>query len=52
MIFSNIAVSQDVLPVPDKFKSGCSQPTIGLSTRSPMGELEKGPKELKALAAP
>jgi hypothetical protein len=38
--------------VPDKYRSGCSQPTIGLSTRSPIEELEKGPKELKGLAAP
>jgi hypothetical protein len=27
-------------------------PTIGLSTRPPMEELRKGPKELKELAAP
>jgi hypothetical protein len=29
--------------VPDKYRSGCSQPTIELSTGSPMKELEKGP---------
>jgi hypothetical protein len=28
------------------------QPTIGLSTGSPMKELEKGPKEMKVLATP
>ena len=28
-------------------RGGCSQPTIGLSTGSPMEELEKGLKELK-----
>jgi hypothetical protein len=33
--------------VPDKCRGGCSQPTIGLSTGSPVEELEKGPKELK-----
>jgi hypothetical protein len=33
--------------VPDSYRSGCSQPPIGLSTGSPMEELEKGPKELK-----
>jgi hypothetical protein len=38
--------------VPDKYRGECSQPTIGLSTRSPMEELEKGPKELKELVAP
>jgi hypothetical protein len=40
------------LPVPDKYRGECSQSTIGLSIRSPMEELEKGPKELKELAAP
>jgi hypothetical protein len=40
------------LPVPDKYRSGCSQPSIGWSTWSPMKELEKGPKELKGFAAP
>jgi hypothetical protein len=46
----DIAVSWEA--VPDKYRGGCSQPTIGLSTRSPMKELEKGPKKLKELAAP
>jgi hypothetical protein len=32
--------------------NGCSQSTIGLSTGSPMEELEKGLKELKGIAAP
>jgi hypothetical protein len=40
------------LPVPDKYKSGCSQPSIGQSTGSPVKELEKVPKELKGFAAP
>jgi hypothetical protein len=35
--------------VPDKYRSGCSQPTIVLSTMSPVEELEKGLKELKDL---
>jgi hypothetical protein len=30
----------------------CLQPTIGLSTGSPMEELEKGLKELRGFAAP
>jgi hypothetical protein len=38
--------------VPDKYRDGCSQPTIGLSTESTMEELEKVPKELKGFAAP
>ena len=38
----------DVAPGKYRF----SQPTIGLSTGSPMKELEKGPKELKGFAAP
>jgi hypothetical protein len=37
--------------VPDKYKGEFSQPTIGLSTRSPMEELEKEVKELKELVA-
>jgi hypothetical protein len=48
----DIAVSWEVLPVPDKYRSGCSQPFIGLSTRSLIEELEKGPKELKGFTAP
>ena len=36
----------------DKYRWGHSQPAIELSTGSPMGELEKGPKELKGLAVP
>jgi hypothetical protein len=38
--------------VPDRYRGGCSQPTIGMSTKSPMEELEKGPKELKGSVAP
>jgi hypothetical protein len=37
--------------VPDKYRGGCSQANIGLNTISPMEKLEKGPKELKELAA-
>ena len=47
----NIAVSCEALPVPGKNRSGCSQSSIGWSTRSLMKELEKGPKELKGFAA-
>jgi hypothetical protein len=38
--------------VPDKYRGGCSQPTIGLSTGSPVEELVKGPKELKGFTVP
>jgi hypothetical protein len=33
-------------------ESGCSQPSIGWNTGSPVKELEKVPKELKGFAAP
>jgi hypothetical protein len=48
----DIAVSWEALPLPGKYRSGCSQPSIGQSTGSPMKALEKGPKELKGFAAP
>jgi hypothetical protein len=45
-------VSREALPVPDKYRSGCSQLSTGLSTGSPMKKLEKVPRELKGFAAP
>ena len=48
----DIAVSWEALPVPDKYRSGCSQSSIGLSTGSPMKELEKGLKELEGFLIP
>ena len=36
----------------NKTRSGCSRSSIGQSTRSPMKELEKVPKELKGSEAP
>jgi hypothetical protein len=48
----DIAVSCKALPAPDKYRSGCSQPSIGWSTRSPIKVLEEVPKELKGFAAP
>jgi hypothetical protein len=45
----DIAVSWEALLVPGKYRSGCSQSSIGWSTGSPVKELEKGPKELKGL---
>jgi hypothetical protein len=35
------------MPVPGKYRSGCSQSSIGWNTGPPMEELEKAPKELK-----
>jgi hypothetical protein len=40
------------MPMPDKYRSGCSQPSIVWNTGSPMKELEKVFKELKGFAAP
>jgi hypothetical protein len=34
-----------------KYRGGCSQPTIVLSSVSPVEELEKVPKELKGFVA-
>jgi hypothetical protein len=39
----DIAVSCKILPVPDKYRSGCSQSSIGRSTVSPMKKPEKYP---------
>jgi hypothetical protein len=47
-----IAGSWEALPVPDKYRSGYSQPSIGLSIGSPMKELEKVLRELKGFATP
>ena len=38
------------MPEPDKYRGGCSQPTIGLRTGSQMEVLEKELKELKGFA--
>jgi hypothetical protein len=35
------------MPVPGKYRSGCSQPSIGWNTGPPMKKLEKVSKELK-----
>jgi hypothetical protein len=37
---------------PDKYRGGCSQLIIALSTRTPMEELEKVLKELNGFATP
>jgi hypothetical protein len=46
-----IAVSCEAMPLPGKYRSGCSQSSIGWNTGPPMEELEKVPKELKGSAA-
>ena len=38
------------MPVPGKYRSGCSQSSIGWNTGPLMKELEKVPKELKRSA--
>ena len=47
-----IAVSCEAMPVPGKYRSGCSQSSIGWNTGPPMEEIEKVPKELKGFAVP
>jgi hypothetical protein len=44
------AVSCEAMPVPGKYRSGCSQPSIGWNTGPLMEELEKVSKELKGSA--
>jgi hypothetical protein len=48
----DIAVSGEVLLVPDKYRSGCSQPPIGWGAGYPMKELEKVSKELNGVCSP
>jgi hypothetical protein len=48
----DIAISCEALPEPDKYRDACSQLNIGLSTGSPVEDLEKGLKELKGFATP
>ena len=45
-----IAILSDAMPVPGKYRSGCSQSSIGWNSGPPMEELEKVPKELKGSA--
>jgi hypothetical protein len=46
----DIALSCEAMPVPGKYRSGCSQSSIGWNTGLLMKELEKVPKELKGSA--
>jgi hypothetical protein len=43
----DIVVSCEAMPVPGKYRSGCSQSSIRWNTGAPVEELEKVPKELK-----
>jgi hypothetical protein len=47
---TDIALSCESLPIPGKYRSGCSQSFIGRNTGPLMKELEKVPKELKGSA--
>jgi hypothetical protein len=40
----------EAMPVPGKYRSGCSQSSIGWNTGPPMEKLKKVPKELKGSA--
>ena len=40
----DIVVSCEDMPVPGKYRSGCSQASIGWNTGPPMEKLEKVPK--------
>jgi hypothetical protein len=44
-------VSYEAMPVPGKYRSGCSQSFIGWNTGPPMKELEKVSKEIKGSLA-
>jgi hypothetical protein len=43
----DISVSSEAMPVPGKYRSGCSQSSIGWNIGPPVEELEKALKELK-----
>jgi hypothetical protein len=43
-------ISCEAIPVPGKYRSGCSQSSIGWNTGPLKKELEKIPKELKESA--
>ena len=45
-----IAISCEAMPVPGKYRGGCSQSSIGWNIGPPMKELEKVPKEQKGSA--
>ena len=46
----DIALSWETMPMPGKYRSGCSHSSIGWNTGPLMKELEKVPKDLKGSA--
>jgi hypothetical protein len=48
----DITPSCESMPMPEKYRSGCSQSSIGWNTGPLMKELEKGPKELNGFCSP
>jgi hypothetical protein len=46
----DITLSCESMPMPGKYRSGCSQSSIRWNTGPLMKELEKVPKELKGIA--
>jgi hypothetical protein len=46
----DIAISCEAMPVPGKYRSGCSESSIGWNTGPLKKELEKIPKKLKGSA--
>jgi hypothetical protein len=46
----DIAISSETMPMPGKYRSGCSQSSIGWNSGPLMKELEKVPKELNGSA--
>ena len=46
----NDNLTKEEIPVTDKYRSGCSQSSIGWNTGPPMKEQEKVPKKLKGSA--
>jgi hypothetical protein len=46
----DITISCEAMPVPGKYRSGCSQSSIRWNTGPLVKELEKVPKELKRSA--
>ena len=47
---TGLAISSEAMSLPGKYRSGCSQSSIGWNTGPPMEVLEKVPKELKESA--
>ena len=48
----DVALSCEAMPVPGKYRSGCSQSSIGWSTGSPMKELGESTQGAKGVCNP